>query len=70
MSNACATALRTARLTARLTQVELAERLGVQQSRISEAETGTHEPRLNFYQRWLETCESAAKNRLTPRAIL
>ena len=50
------TRLRTARKAAGLTQQQLAERLGVRQSRVSEWERGDHEPGASIYVRWIKIC--------------
>lgn len=58
---AAITGLKNARLQANLTQQALAKRLGIQQSRVSEVETGKHSPRLALYFHWLEICNKPAR---------
>ncbi|MCK4601057.1 MAG: helix-turn-helix transcriptional regulator [Phycisphaerae bacterium] len=51
--------LRSARQATSLTQVELASRLGIQQSHVSEYETGKRRIYADVYRRWLEACRSS-----------
>jgi transcriptional regulator with XRE-family HTH domain len=48
--------LRHARRRARLTQRALAEAAGVPQSTVARIESGTHVPRVDTFERLLETC--------------
>jgi transcriptional regulator with XRE-family HTH domain len=60
--------LRSARQRAGLTQLELAERLGIGRSHVSDYETGGRpEPRASLYLRWLEVCRRAKKRQRSGR---
>jgi transcriptional regulator with XRE-family HTH domain len=56
MREAIAADLRTARTEAKLTQGQLAERMGLSQTRVSMAESGAEKVSLAFVKRWLGAC--------------
>ena len=57
------TELRRLRLLARLTQPEMARRLGLSQAKVSRLETGSYRPAIDVVRAWLEVTDVAAELR-------